>query len=121
MKHYLYDVCRVTLLCVDDEAVTREPMNTMLFSHYPNQKIKFAHNGVDAQIKINKYNPDLLLLDLHMPFLDGFGLIEQIRNDNQKPEIIVISGYTHDGIIEKCIKAGVSCERFREPVANAAL
>ena len=47
-------------------------------------EVKIAVNGVEAIDFWQSYKPDLLILDLMLPLLDGFGVLEQIRKVNQK-------------------------------------
>ena len=54
-------------------------------------KVKIAVNGVEALDFWKSYKPDLLILDLMLPLVDGFGVLEQIRKVNQKIPILILS------------------------------
>ena len=78
-----------TILIVDDEFVEREMLGAMLNDLY---EIKFAENGVLALdiIRQNKLTLSLIILDLHMPELDGYSLLKIIRADSELRRIPVI-------------------------------
>ena len=54
-------------------------------------EVKIAVNGVEAIDFWQSYKPDLLILDLMLPLLDGFGVLEKIRKVNQKIPILILS------------------------------
>ena len=69
------------ILIVDDEFIEREMLGEMLKDLY---EISYAENGALALdiIKSEKQRLSLIILDLHMPELDGYGLLKYIRSDN---------------------------------------
>ena len=78
-----------SILIVDDEFVEREMLGDMLSDLY---EIKYAENGELALeiIKRDKLTLSLVILDLHMPKLDGYGLLKLIRSDSELRRIPVI-------------------------------
>jgi PAS domain S-box-containing protein len=70
---------RRTVLVVDDEATNRALLLGILLPL--GFKIAEAENGQECVEKTLKYHPDLILMDLRMPVLDGFGATERIRNE----------------------------------------
>lgn len=93
-----------TVLIVDDD-------NDALFTvgeylKAMNYDAVFAHNGMECLIMLNHVNPDLILLDIMMPQMDGFETIKRIRNDNRflKLPIIALTAYAmleNKDVIEK--------------------
>lgn len=70
-----------------------------------------ANNGVDAVDLIKERKPDVVLLDLIMPKLDGLGVMERIQNDNSielHPEFIVVSAIGQERITEQAFELGAS-------------
>ena len=68
-------------------------------------------DGAEALVEIKKNTPNILLMDVMLPSLDGFALIENIQNSTsiiKKPKIIVVSSLTHEGFITKAMQLGVS-------------
>ena len=77
------------ILLVDDDQFLIG-MYSMKFSQY-GFEIETATNGEEALEKLRGgYEPDILILDVVMPSLDGFGLLEKIRKDKFVPDAIVI-------------------------------
>lgn len=71
--------------------------------------IGVANDGMEAVELVNQKKPDLLLLDIIMPYLDGFGVIKRIKGSckDYNPKIIVISNIGHESIAQKAMQLGV--------------
>ena len=68
-------------LLVDDESLALSRLERLLQPHADQVKIiGQAHNGEEAVAQIDTAKPDLVFLDIHMPGLDGFGVLEQIEH-----------------------------------------
>jgi YesN/AraC family two-component response regulator len=87
---------RSTILIVDDEPSTVELHSRMISAWSPACHIWKARNGKEALEIINKTHPDLVLLDLMMPELDGFGVLKAMRANPHSRDIpvIVLTGQT---------------------------
>jgi len=77
------------ILIVDDSIFDRRLISTAL-KKSGFTKILTADDGADAVQKTYDYRPDLVLLDLNMPNLDGFGYCEMVRNDTGLPRMPII-------------------------------
>ncbi len=77
-------------LIVDDEAPARERLKKFLAQNDLIEIIGEAEDGIKAVETIEKTNPDLVLLDIQMPRLDGFGVIKMLQNP---PLIIFVTAY----------------------------
>ncbi len=78
------------VLIVDDEAPARERLRRFLEAVQEVEIIGEAQNGIQAVEMIEADRPDLVLLDIQMPGLDGFGVIESLH---QPPPIIFVTAY----------------------------
>lgn len=76
-----------------------------------------ASDGFEAGIKVVKFQPHIVILDLYMPKLDGFEVCRQLKNNNGTStiKIIAISGYTDQKNREKIISCGAD-RFFEKPV-----
>jgi two-component system cell cycle response regulator len=94
------------VLIVDDELFNVDYLQQELEDH--NYQITTAFNGKEALEKIRKEQPDLVLLDLMMPVLDGFAVLSEVKADNDLRNIpvIIISAATDSRSIVKGIKQG---------------
>jgi signal transduction histidine kinase len=76
------------ILIVDDEPITRQALEALLMGE--NYQISFAENGEEALTIIAAYPPDVILLDVMMPGMDGFEVCTQLKKNNHWKHIPVI-------------------------------
>ena len=94
------------ILIVDDEPQFRSLINKLLTNR--GYETKEAPDGFEAGIHVMDFRPDLVLLDLYMPGMDGFEVCRKIK-ENPKTAIIVVvavTGYDNDENRERIMKAG---------------
>ena len=82
----------IRTLIVDDEALARERLRNMLAPDPAIQIIGECSNGQDAIEFIKAQSPDLVFLDVEMPGIDGFGVLEALTRD-RIPTIIFVTAY----------------------------
>lgn len=93
-----------TILIADDSMSVRMYMRSVLEKE--GYLIAEAVNGADALSKVETSRPDLLLLDLLMPQINGFEVLEQLKAKNITLPIIVITADVQDGVKDECISLG---------------
>lgn len=81
---------KLRTLVVDDEPPARERLQSLLAGNELVELVGLARDGVEAVQMIEQTSPDLVLLDIQMPLLDGFEVIEALR---QPPAIIFVTAY----------------------------
>ncbi len=96
------------ILVVDDEKSVREMVRWIISQEWPGATVEEAEDGFVAGWKIHGFCPDLVILDLMMPGLDGFRFCEFIQNlpEMKHMKIIAISGVPGFGYQEKIMKLG---------------
>ncbi len=84
----------LTTIVVDDEQLAREEL-TFLLRDFPEvEVIATGSNGLEACSLIEKLEPDLVFLDVHMPGLDGVGVAKRLRDKGiEPPQIIFVTAY----------------------------
>lgn len=83
-----------TVVVADDEDELREAVCTMIpWERYGFYLVGSASNGLDALQLVEKYEPDLLLTDIRMPFISGIELARQVREVRPATNIAFLSGY----------------------------
>lgn len=93
---------------VEDEIVVREGIrNNINWEQYGFIYVGDASDGELALPLIRQIQPDLLITDIKMPFLDGLSLIEMIRKELPKTKIVIISGYDDFSCAQQAISMGV--------------
>ena len=98
---------RRSILIVDDDYIAREILGKMLKDQY---EVSYAENGVVALdiIKRDKLKLSLVILDLHMPELDGYSLLKLLRSDNELRRIPVIVLTSEKGAEVESLKIGAA-------------
>ncbi len=93
------------ILIIDDELTVRSVLEEIL--HGRGYDIHLAENGEVGLQKFRELSPDLVLLDLNMPEMDGFGFLEAVKPTRDDPyEVIVITGNTENRKVVKCYDLG---------------
>jgi DNA-binding NarL/FixJ family response regulator len=96
----------IKVLIVDDHPVGREGLSAMLSKEHDIQVVGEAENGTAAIKKAKELQPDIVLMDLGMPEVDGVEAMCQIRAENPDIKFIVLTTYDDDEYIFKSIEAG---------------
>lgn len=96
------------VMIVDDEPLIREGLTTLIdWEAYGFQVVQTAKDGLDALDKVEAHAPDLLIVDIRMPGMDGLQLIETIRSRQLDPKLLILSGYADFDYAKKAIKSRV--------------
>jgi DNA-binding NarL/FixJ family response regulator len=90
----------------DDHSVVREGLAAMIGRERDMRVVAEAKNGLEAVQQWKHHRPDVLLLDLRMPEMDGVAAIRQIRTENAEARIIVLTTFDSDENIYRGISAG---------------
>ncbi|MDR3428771.1 response regulator transcription factor [Silvimonas sp.] len=97
---------KIRILVADDHCVVREGLSSMISRQPDMVVIGVAANGRDAVKLWREDKPDVCLLDLRMPLLDGVGAIEEIRRHDATARAIMLTTFDTDADISSAIKAG---------------
>lgn len=97
---------KIRLLVVDDQTVVREGLAAIL-TFYPDiEVVGQAEDGVQALKLAQKTQPDVILLDLVMPNMDGLTTIPKIKEIAPKARILVVTAFAETDRVYQAIKAG---------------
>jgi DNA-binding NarL/FixJ family response regulator len=97
---------KMKILIADDHPVVREGLVTMLSRENDIEVVGEAQNGKVAIEKARELKPDIVLMDLRMPEVDGIEAIRRIKSENPQVKFIVLTTYDNDEYIFKGIEAG---------------
>ena len=90
-------VKKIRTMIVDDEPLARKRIRTLLVDHEDIDVIDEATNGKDAIVAIRDHKPDLVFLDVQMPKVDGFRVLEALASEDL-PVIIFVTAYEEHAI-----------------------
>src|SRR5690349_19002523 len=99
----------ISIIIAEDHQLFAEGLEKLLTSEFVNYDVLAkVNNGKQLMHMLNNYTPDLVLLDINMPFMDGLTASLEIRRKLPQVKIIIISMYTNPAIIAQCKKNGVN-------------
>lgn len=108
----------ISVLMVDDSADNQDFISHFL--KFTGAKILIANNGVEAVEIALKTNPDLILMDIQMPELDGYGATQQLRRHGYSKPILALTAHASKEEKERCLKFGFN-DHLTKPVDFDAL
>ncbi len=99
---------KITVLIADDNQDFSKTLATYLGNEEDMEVVGIAKDGIEAIDLIKAYSPDVAILDVIMPHLDGIGVLERINNSNieKNPICIMLSAVGQDKITKKAIALG---------------
>ena len=90
---------KIQILIVDDHPVVREGLAGMLAGQPDFEVVALAANGAEGVTLYEQHTPDVVLMDLRMPVLDGVGAIKAILGKRPSAHILVLTTYDSDADI----------------------
>jgi len=98
---------KVKVLIVDDHPIVQEGLVRLLDSEPGLECVGIANNGEEAVEMARKLGPDVVLMDIAMPKMDGIEATKQIKSASPKAAILALTAYGHNQYVLACLKAGV--------------
>ena len=86
----------IRILIADDHAVVREGLSSLIAIRCDMEIIGEAEDGAQAVQLVHALQPDVILLDLVMPRMDGVAAINAIKRDNPEARILVLIGFAEE-------------------------
>ncbi len=96
----------IRIVVVDDHPVVRDGLIAMLNTQSDFEVVGEAGDGEEALQKVAKRNPDVLLLDLEMPGVDGIETLRRLQNEKEQVRVIVFTVFDTDERIVSAMQAG---------------
>jgi DNA-binding NarL/FixJ family response regulator len=96
----------IRILIVDDHPVVCSGLTNMLSAQAGLEVIGSAASGEEALAMIQQDKPDLLLLDLRMPGMDGIAVLHALKRMESPPRVVVLTSFEKDEDIYRAIRAG---------------
>ena len=94
-----------TVLIVDDEPHIRKYIGLIL-RKFGNPTIVEAANGEEAIALFPQHNPDLVLLDVNMPMMDGLQCLERLHAEHPDALVVMLTSLATRNVVERCLELG---------------
>ncbi|TDB89915.1 response regulator transcription factor [Actinomadura sp. KC216] len=98
----------IRVLIVDDDALVRAGLSMMLSNDAGLDVVGDVADGAEVVAAVNQHRPDVVLMDIRMPRLDGLAATELLRARRDPPEIIILTTFDTDDHIMRAMRAGAS-------------
>jgi DNA-binding NarL/FixJ family response regulator len=98
----------ITIVIADDHAIVRQGLKKILKEEKDIQVVGEAQNGREAVDKVQELRPDLVIMDIAMPELNGIEATRQIKQAGMGTKIIILSMHDHGRYIRELLGLGVS-------------
>ena len=97
---------KIKVLIVDDHPVVRKGLHSCLANHENLKIVGEAGDGAEAILKVKELSPDIVLMDINMPGMDGLTVTEKLHKDSPQTKVLVLSMHSTRDYVSRIIKAG---------------
>ena len=98
----------IRVLIVDDHAVVRGGLSKFLQVHKDLELVGEAENGAEAVRLTRQLQPNVVLMDLKMPEMDGVAATREIRSKHPGVRVIVLTSFAEDNMVQGALQAGAT-------------
>jgi two-component system response regulator NreC len=108
----------ITVLLADDHAVLRSGLRLLIERQPGMEVVAEAGDGNEALAKASELHPDLVLLDINMPGLDGLAALPQIRQASPNSRVLILTMHDDVSYLQEALRAGASGYVLKRAVDN---
>lgn len=112
---------KIKILIADDHNLFREMLFDMLSDEEDIEVIAQAHNGKEAVSHCLKHIPDVVVLDINMPIMDGLEAIREIHSINKEIKVVILTANEDDDYIFKFIREGATAYLMKDTTPSEML
>jgi DNA-binding NarL/FixJ family response regulator len=98
----------IRVLIVDDDALVRAGLSMMLAGSEDVRVVAEASDGAQVGAAVDAYRPDVVLMDIRMPGVDGLAATEALRAREDAPQVIVLTTFDADDHVMRALRAGAA-------------
>jgi len=99
---------KTRVLIVENNQDLCDVMEALLNEEVDMELVGSVHDGIQALDMIARHKPDVVLLDMIMPYLDGLGVLTKLAEDasEYRPKVVVVSAFEEEEMIKRCARLG---------------
>ena len=112
---------KITVFLCDDHTVLREGLRSLLESTHDIEVVGEAENGHRAVGETRRLQPDVVLMDVAMPLLNGMEATRRIGREVPATKVIILSSYNDDQIVQQAVEAGAAGYLMKETASQDLL
>jgi len=112
---------KITVLLADDRIVVRQGLRALLIAEEDIEIVGEADNGRQAVQLVKKFLPDVVVMDIAMPVLNGLEATRQITRAVPSTKVLVLSSYSDDEYVQQLTEAGAAGYLVKQTAANDLL
>ncbi|SHN44319.1 response regulator transcription factor [Cryptosporangium aurantiacum] len=98
----------IRLAIVDDDPLVRAGLRMLLAAASDIEIVAEAADGAEAAVAVDAHSPDVVLMDIRMPKVDGLIATERLRSRANRPHVIVLTTFSADDYVLRALRAGAS-------------
>ena len=118
----------IRVCLVEDQTIVRQGLRSLLALNHDLEVVAEASDGEEAIETIEREKPDVVLLDLRMPKLDGLGVLQRLRERGTSRPTLILTTFDDDTMLFEAVRAGakgwllkdVSLERLTDAIRTVA-
>lgn len=110
---------RIRVLVVDDHPMVRQGLRVFLDLQHDIEVVGEAADGADAIDRAAELHPDVVLLDLKMPGIDGVETLRMLRERDDPTRVLVVTSFTDPGAVVPAMRAGAAGYVYKDVAPDA--